>query len=487
MPNKILFHNNQNESKYLDSFENIFTITNDGNFNWKFEGENIDNTLEIPKQFMKEFPHIILKLKYLSPIFSRHYDDLPLMELHYRKIAFTILQLATYLKPKQIDVIFFPFSANHWIEGFILEIAGELLNTKIVFLFPIYIDFQLLPLIQTNGIESRKIISHNFSNNCITDDALIKIQGAAIKIQEMVSLERNKSITKRIFLRKTRSVSLFILVLSKRYLRKRLKNIVFSQYKDNKEIKKPTLVTEINILKQQFTATKHFLNMVEADSKQISTQMTKGSFIAPPIILFAHYQPEASSFPEGGVYANTIDLVMKLRAGGYSGKLFYKEHPNLIFSYYSVTKYPLRIGTARSIEYYEQLRNLGCSFITNITLAEEDYIALTTTGTIAIERSLRGFKSIVAGHPWYKGLPGTISLENFLNNDIEKKLFFDQKNIRVAAFDFLKNQLDNKLMQNGLNLDMFGIEYEEKNIVEFRKEFNDLIRLLKETKNLNNL
>jgi hypothetical protein len=247
------------------------------------------------------------------------------------------------------------------------------------------------------------------------------------------------------------------------------------------------LIYVLYILQEQIIATKYFLKIVQIDSTKLVTQTPKNKFGDPPIVIFAHYQPEASSFPESGVYANTIDMVMKLRSSGYSGDIFYKEHPYLLASLYSVKKYPTRIGTARSIEYYEQLRALDCRFINDIPFDDKDYFALTGSGTIALERSLRGFKSIFAGHPWYQGLPGTISLENFLNNDIEKKLFFDQKNIRVAAFDFLKNQLDNKLMQNGLNLDMFGIEYEEKNIVEFRKEFNDLIRLLKETKNLYNL
>ena len=480
MTNKILFHDNQNESKYLDSFENIYKITNKGNYNWKFEGKDIDNSLEIPKQFMKEFPHIISKLKNLSPIFSRHYDDLPLMELHYRKIAFTILQLATYLKPKQIDIILFPFSANHWIEGFVLEIAGELLDSKIIFLYPTYIDYKLLPLVQTKGIESRKILSHNFSNNCISDDTLIRIQ-ATSRTQGYAKMENNT------FWWEIKTKLLYVLYFSKTYFVKQSKKIVVCKSEKNREIKKSSLVTEFNILKEQIIATKYFLKTVQIDSTKLVTQIQKNEFIDLPIVIFAHYQPEASSFPEGGVNANHIDMVVKLRSGGYSGDLFYREHPYLIASIYSVKKYPTRIGVARSIEYYEQLRTLGCRFINDVPFDDKDYVALTCTGTIALERSLRGFKSIVAGHPWFKGLPGTISLENFLYNSTEKKLFFNQKNVATTAFNFLKSRLDNRLLDNVISKNMFDLEFNDEKIDIFRKEFNTLIKLLRETDNLNSL
>jgi hypothetical protein len=480
MANRILFHNNQNESNYLDTFENIFTITNKGNFDWKFEGKDIDNSLKIPQQFMEEFPAVVAKLKYLSPIFSRHYDDLPLMELHYRKIAFTVLQLATYLKPKQFDILFFPFSANHWIEGFILEIVGELLNLKIIFLYPIYIDFMLIPLVQTNGIESRKILSHKFTNNCVPNEILSKIQEGTHK-QGYAKLENS------IFVWEIKSKLIFVLYFSKKFLTNQLKKLAVHKAKKSREIKKPSIVTEMNILKEQIIATKYFLKIVQIDSTKLVAQTPKNIFGDPPIVIFAHYQPESSSFPEAGVNANTIDMVMKLRSRGYSGEIFYKEHPYLLDSLYSVKKYPTRIGTARSIEYYEQLRALDCRFIIDIPFGDKDYLVLTGTGTIALERSLRGFKSIVAGHPWYQGLPGTISLENFLCNNNEKKQFLNQDNIASVAFNYLESRLNNKLMVNGINIDMFNLKFEYKDIDKFRKEFNNLFGLLKEAKNLNSL
>ena len=44
------------------------------------------------------------------------------------------------------------------------------------------------------------------------------------------------------------------------------------------------------------------------------------------LLIAAHYQPEATSFPEGWDYHTHIDIVLKIRSLGYSDSIFYKEH-----------------------------------------------------------------------------------------------------------------------------------------------------------------
>ena len=48
-PNVILLHNNQNESRFLDHFPNLSTITNHGNFHWNYDGEVMIMIPEIQK------------------------------------------------------------------------------------------------------------------------------------------------------------------------------------------------------------------------------------------------------------------------------------------------------------------------------------------------------------------------------------------------------------------------------------------------------
>ena len=44
-------------------------------------------------------------------------------------------------------------------------------------------------------------------------------------------------------------------------------------------------------------------------------------------MIAAHFQPEATSFPEGENYYNHISINRKLRSLGYKEEIFYKEHP----------------------------------------------------------------------------------------------------------------------------------------------------------------
>ena len=79
----------------------------------------------------------------------------------------------------------------------------------------------------------------------------------------------------------------------------------------------------------------------------------------------------------------------------------------------------------------------------------EKYLPITITGTIAIERSLVGLKTIVCGEPLYEGLPGTIHI----NNITDKKMISDMdlkrdKQIAKKAKDFLKSMMNNNTIVN---------------------------------------
>jgi hypothetical protein len=109
----------------------------------------------------------------------------------------------------------------------------------------------------------------------------------------------------------------------------------------------------------------------------------------------------------------------------------------------------------RSIDYYKQLISLGCIFLdNNFDLAinkknNEFLLPVTITGTVAIERSLLGYKTIVAGFPWYQGLPGTLSLSALDGKTrLEKNMFSPNKNIAKKSYSFLLRKLSKKTIFN---------------------------------------
>ena len=66
---------------------------------------------------------------------------------------------------------------------------------------------------------------------------------------------------------------------------------------------------------------------------------------------------------------------------------------------------------------------------------------MTITGTIAIERSLLGMTTIVAGQPWYKGIPGTISIDELQSDFINNLPPRPNDQIAIKAKDFLIKKL----------------------------------------------
>jgi hypothetical protein len=127
------------------------------------------------------------------------------------------------------------------------------------------------------------------------------------------------------------------------------------------------------------------------------------------VLIAAQFQPEASSYAESAFPASHVNIAMWAR-NRYSGvPLYYKEHPAMLNVIEDDGTY-FRPGYFKNINLYITLVSLGYKLI-DITAPSssppETLHAITLTGTIAIERSLKGLKTTVLGNPYYKGLPGT--------------------------------------------------------------------------------
>ena len=74
---------------------------------------------------------------------------------------------------------------------------------------------------------------------------------------------------------------------------------------------------------------------------------------------------------------------------------------------------------------------------------------VTITGTIAIERALMGLHTIYTGVPWYKGMPGTIHINDIKSlEEIPIEWTKCDPLIQSNARNFLENRLNNKTIAN---------------------------------------
>jgi hypothetical protein len=205
----------------------------------------------------------------------------------------------------------------------------------------------------------------------------------------------------------------------------------------------------------------------------------------PKLLIMAHYQPEASSFPEGDRYYNHIDIALTIRNKGYKDKILYKEHPSTL-CYLQPIIGLTKVGTTRSKEYLDLLKKMGCVFLpTNKFLSfEKNYnwcLPITITGTIAVERSLIGLHTIYTGSPYWKNMPGTIHIDQIKSlENLPKEWTKIDVNISNKTKSFLLNLLNNKTITNisGIGSGVFD------NAKESEKNFKSAI--LKISKLLNN-
>jgi hypothetical protein len=241
-----------------------------------------------------------------------------------------------------------------------------------------------------------------------------------------------------------------------------------------------TLSDHLRLIKQQKEALDFYQgNCVSHDELQ---NEFKAEGIIP--LMAAHYQPEATSFPEGGEFNNHIDIALSLKSLNVKSKILYKEHVGSLL-YFAPIIGATRVGMSRSVRYYEQLLDLGCKFVPFDYMLNAQpqtgtkYLPITITGTISIERSLFGLSTIYSGNPWYKGLPGTVSISslNSFHDFAESHAGFSQV-IQDEAIDFLCNILNNKTIINRQGLGSGRPANDEYSVGQFTREIQQLTEYL---------
>ena len=152
-----------------------------------------------------------------------------------------------------------------------------------------------------------------------------------------------------------------------------------------------------------------------------------------------------------------------------------KEHPE--FRTYSSSGHSSRAGIFRSVNFYQILRNLGCVFVDRNFMVNEKGTVITLTGTIAIERSLAGRKTVVMGKIWYEGLPGTMSLEHFTQNHLNLDKLPDDK-IASEARLFMAERLNNRTLDNPYGIATGFRSPKIMELTDHNQEFKTFISIL---------
>jgi hypothetical protein len=360
-----------------------------------------ENSIEDPLIFT-----IIDRLNWWLPIWNRWAKNLDqyeilkflaLMQINSARSAFKSLNIASAL---------FFTGISHHIDMVLIEIACAISKINQIFLYSNVVNGRLIPMLQVDSIFDRKPLNAIISNHDSSVDVDKFIKNLYKKRPPVAngvdtSLSKNFYAAIGFIIKKYTLLSII-----------ELRNLVFKKSSNPLSNYLPltrlSFFDNLRLLIQQ----KKAINFYD---KNVVSKIDKIKYL-----IIAHFQPEATSFPEGGHYSNHVNIVMKLRSLGIDN-LAYKEHPST-WTYFAPIVGETRVAIYRSLKYYEQIQKLGCSFVSQHLSANSSFdnskiIPITITGTIAIERSLLGYSTIVCGEPWYLGLPGTIHINSLKQND----------------------------------------------------------------------
>lgn len=181
--------------------------------------------------------------------------------------------------------------------------------------------------------------------------------------------------------------------------------------------------------------------------KQISQPLCLDS-LRGQLLLFAHFQPEATTSPEGGSTWNHLELVAKLKRKFPHLKIFYKEHPASALAFDS-SKSATDVGLCRSVAYLDALQALGVtmldldSSVSVDTMKNFDVIPVTISGTVALQSAMSGHYAIYSGLPIYKHFSSSLPLYDLdhINSDtfLESLQANSYPNTDMLMANFLKN------------------------------------------------
>jgi hypothetical protein len=335
-------------------------------------------------------------------------------------LLFVIRLMQALLQLNVKSVLFFTGVAHH-IEMSLIESACQMSSARQIYLYPMPFfteQNRLLPLVQNDSIRDRRIVSVEISNKDARD-AVVAYRENHLAARPPQLNEKIDSVATSYPHALMRVVIFGLKTIAKTVLRKD-EDAVWHPIDRRRDY---NFLSILRIVQYQKNALDYYLSTMLDEYTLDQIVETEGGMP----ILYAHYQPEASTFPEGGDYANHLDVVISMRKLGYFGKILYKEHPGS-WIYYSNAFGFSRVGLCRSVEYYRQLAALGCVFVPpSYKLSErhlQQLFPITITGSVGVERSLVGLATCCAGVPWFKGAPGIFDLATTFGED---GVFYDQQ------------------------------------------------------------
>ncbi len=397
-------------------------------------------------------------------VLSRFSDRGAQFDLWVSEIALRVQSLAGHFQRQRISAAIFSTGVSHHADSMILQEGLRLAGVPQIHLYSVVVNGRLLPLLQVKGLEDRGPLGLLISDYDSTDD----IAQLASKGASNPSFETHNA-----------SGRISRVRLAARLGYRSAKSSLELSTEGNGlgvlEIGTYGLGTYSRQMRQIVKARQILSRLEKQDKDRIEALGAEAG-----LIVMAHFQPEATSYAEAGLPSSHVDLVAAIRAKGWNGPIVYREHP----AQWRTTSPARHLAMARSPQYYRDLQTLGCLFLPSYKSVNPQWLRqrrltpVTMTGSIALERALNGWRTIVTGHPWFAGLPGNLSLDDLALITQEQVL---EPDISLAdeSQAFLESTLNQKTLTNAPGIGT-GAPLGERSWRDFERELGELIDGLSE-------
>ncbi len=432
------------------------------------------------KNFSVSTLEILKALEYWHPLLDRWVVG----TWHHRMIKQRLIphihEIMFNLKKLNIGKVIFHTAVTHHLDTLVMSLSCELLNIKQIYLVGQNIDGDIIPIEQKQNVFSRKLLNIKLSKRDKKNE-IHRLENRIINKEKPLGTRRRSLFSK----------SFWFAILNLFFLKSIY--VIYNYFKKNKflnNLQNETLDLNsfsffgyISILNRQKQFIKAYKKNIINLSDELKSDDLQKNF---SILLMAHYQPEATTFPLGGYFDSAHTIISTLREKGFHNKIFYREHPSTFF-FADIDRGVSQAGMYRDIEFIKIIKNYGCNLISPDENLTDDVwkkvMPLTTGGSIAVERAVKGYPTLTMGEPWFKNMPGIIHINNIKNLDkLDPKWFESNLEIKRDALSWLEENLSYKSIKNCPGIS-FGFknkipDHDQKSLEIFEEELNNLIRLI---------
>ena len=469
----IFFYPDKLTQELFYKYQNIIFCDRDNFFFYNKKTKRREKIKFAPLKIRNQDINLVIKeIRSWSSVWSRDTDKGDQIDLYQRYLLNKYFEFYQLMKNEKFKLALFFIAIPHHLDALLIDLVCRNLKIKQIFFETIssllpYPKNLLIPLSQHKYFMERYIIKNRISK--INFKQTIARWSKKLKSDSNIETHRIVHVDEFSY-SKNYYISYLMCFFYYSYASIRQ----FLGLNKKKNISNYSVLTHLKQLSQQ----RDFLRYYNQNSLKNLDINLKNS-----LIIIANYQPEGTSFPMGKDNNNHIDILYKLRNLGYKNKIFYKEHHDTQNFYLKIIQ-NTRVGSARSVDYLKILKKLDVDFLPmNLNVnskAFDNILPITISGTIAIERSLKGLKTIVAGNPWYIKMPGIIKFNSLGKNfDLQTINIKKSTSIQKKTISFLNNELNYKSIINAPGLGMLEKKYDSKSIKDYRTKIERIMKIFK--------